>query len=334
MASAAERGVQSLLASSDKSVQKEMRALIGEIVAQQLLAKSFEPETQREKAVQKRAQEAAFKAQSGLEDLTKRVERLEVSSKKTLRGFEDKLAAMQGELGALQKGLDAAVSSLQAQIKTLQASAESGNLAQAGALTHLRDEMLAAVSKERTRRLKLFSRWNDKHALDVQSINDRLEKELSLLSQRSGREFALQTATLETLRDKLDYALVKRYGFCPDTRGGPGSAEYEYEAESGGEDATPGSAGMPGRDGAREREVPQRPQLRGVFNLCADAAGVVSHLDSRIDALHGRVAHLSLAAQRGDDVLAARRIRLRHVRNDDSSLGSASDSKYGESDED
>lgn len=326
---ASERAVQSLMASADKSAQKEMRALINEIVDQRLLARTFEPEHQTEKAFQKRAQEMAFKAQTGLEELAKRVDKLEASTKKNQRGLEAKLAALESGLSAVKKEADGQVSSLQAQIKTLQTSAVSGSEAQAGALTHLRDEMHAAVSKERMRRLKLFSRWNDKHALDVQSINDRLEKELSLLSQRSSRENSLQSATLETLSEKLDYALLKRYGFCPDTRGGPGSAEYELESDGDGE------GGKEARGGKDHHQPlpPQRPRLRGVFNLCADAAGVVSNLDSRIDALHGRVMSMSKRAQQSEQVLAAERARRRHVRNDDSSLGSASGSNYGDSDE-
>lgn len=329
---ASERAVQSLMASTEKSAQKEMRALINEIVDQRLLARTFEPENQQEKAFQKRAQEMALKAQTGLEELAKRVDKLEASTKKNLRGLEVKLAALESGLSAVKTETDAKVSSLQAQIKTLQTSAVSGSEAQAGALTHLRDEMHAAVSKERVRRLKLFSRWNDKHALDVQSINDRLEKELSLLSQRSSREFSLQSATLETLSEKLDYALLKRYGFCPDTRGGPGSAEYELESDGDGEIAAGGKGARGRKD--HHQPPPQRPQLRGVFNLCADAAGVVSNLDSRIDALHGRVMSMSKRAQQGEQVLAAERARRRHVRNDDSSLGSASGSNYGDSDED
>ena len=298
--------------------------MIEETVNQVLLAKSFEPAQQREKEFQKRAATMALKAQDGLEALTLRVEKHEVATKKRLQAVEATAAKMQVDL-------DKAVATIQAQLARLQLSTEGNSSVQRGETAKLREDMQQAVAKERTRRLKLFTRWNDKHALDVQSINDRLERELSYLAQRSSHEFGLQSATLETLKDKLDYALMKRYGFVPDTRGGPGSAEYSLEGDErehassghGHGNAAPSPA-------ASDHAVLQRPLLRGVFNLCADAAGVVSSLDSRIDSLSSKVACMQQHAQQLGEAQGQQRVRRRHVRNDESSLGSASSSNYGD----
>lgn len=318
MSNAALSSIGNLLAGSDASAQRQTRSLIEEIVNSILKAKSFEPEAMREKAFQKRAQELALKAQNDTDALGAKLTRLETIMKKRMKDCEDKVDAL---TITLTKQLDVLQKTTESKVE--QISVEIYNL------WKLRDEFNVAISKERDRRLKLFTRWNNKHGSDVEQINEKLHRELSYLSKRSNHEFNQQTETLELLKDKLDYALLKRYGYIPDlnnmvARPEPSVGEDEEQFRDPFNDTQD--------DG--DHLLLHKPRLKGTFNLAVDAGVVISTLDNRIEKLSGQVKSLADSAAVVTETRAWERIRKQRVRNEGSEEGSASESNYGHSDSD
>lgn len=330
--------VGTLLAASDASVQQATRKLIEEIVVSVLKARESLPEVIKEKMLARRLQEVVQETHSSTKALSERMDRFEVALKKRMKDCEDKVGALSTAVETLSTKLDSRHESVTKELSKL---------------SELRDEFNEAISKERHRRLKLFTRWIDVHGEDLEKLNLRMNREFTYMSQRSNHEFKLQSESLETIKDKLDYALMKRYGYIPDIKasymgtqrivGGYADEELQHggdeEDEDLEKDATSGGSRSQQASTAdyhlpmKRQQLLQPPRLKGAFNLAADAGLILTGLDSRIDALAGKVQGLakdtSLVAE-AQSWDAMRRLR---VRNDGSEDGSVSASDYGYSDD-
>jgi len=308
--------VGNLLASSDAAVQSATRRLITEIVLSVLKTRDCDPEVVRERMLVKRLQDVALTAQKSAAANAERIERVEAALKSRLKDCESKVAALEKTVEQLSGWV---------RRKNDEVAKEVAKL------WELRDEFTNAVSKERHRRLKLFTRWSDTHGSDLEKLNQKLQQELKYLSQRSNQEFVLQSETLETIKDKLDYALMKRYGYVPDTR-----ATYIGEKRIVGGfldeevvEHDPGDHLLL----LRQHHL-QHPKLKGTFNLAADASHIVQGLDNRIDALSGQVQQLRMQSSLVSEAQQWDQFRRLRVRNEGSVEGSVSASDYGPASDD
>ena len=53
-----------------------------------------------------------------------------------------------------------------------------------------------------------------------------LEESLTLIDERSQKEWTTQSKCLEVLREKIDVALIRRLGYLPTTASGMGAAHF------------------------------------------------------------------------------------------------------------
>lgn len=322
-------GICDALNAADEERQRVTRQLIEEIALSALRRKDCEPASVAERAQQKQAQALIRELKTSQEELKKKVEK-----------FVNCQSRKMSDLEANVEGVVKTLSDLQARITTKHGAIDAELAKLHAQQQHMREEFSAtlssAVTKERTGRLKLFSRWNEKHGSDVETLNKRMQSELSYLAQRSAKEFALQSGTLEQLRDKLDYALMKRYGYIPETSRqsslGTVGGVYRDDEMMDQEEEDEVAKGVTLLS-VRDHFVLRRPQLKGTFNLAVDAGAVISTLDNRIDALTGRVKDLAAQSEAEERVQNWDAIRRQHVRNEGSDDGSASESGYGDSSE-
>lgn len=321
-------GICDALNAADEERQRMTRQLIEEIALSALRRKDCEPAAVAERAQQKQSQALIRELKTSQEELKKKVEK-----------FENQQSKKMGELGGKVDAAVKALSDLQTRITTKHGAIDAELAKLHAQQQHMREEFSAslssAVAKERTGRLKLFSRWNEKHGSDVETLNKRMQSELSYLAQRSAKEFALQSGILEQLRDKLDYALMKRYGYIPETsrQGRLGTVGGYRDDEMMEQDDDDEKAKGATILSVRDHFVLRRPQLKGTFNLAVDAGAVISTLDNRIDALTGQVKDLAAQSEVEERVQSWDAIRRQRVRNDGSDDGSASESGYGDSSE-
>ena len=310
-------GICDALNAADEERQRVTRQLIEEIALSALRRKDCEPASVAERAQQKQAQALIRELKTSQEELKKKVEKFVNCQIRKMSDLESNMEGVVKTLSDLQARITTKHGAIDAELAKLHAQQQ-----------HMREEFSAtlssAVTKERTGRLKLF-----------ETLNKRMQSELSYLAQRSAKEFALQSGTLEQLRDKLDYALMKRYGYIPETsrQGSLGTVGGYRDDEMMDQEEEDEVAKGVTLLSVRDHFVLRRPQLKGTFNLAVDAGAVISTLDNRIDALTGRVKDLAAQSEAEERVQNWDAIRRQHVRNEGSDDGSASESGYGDSSE-
>jgi len=289
-----------LLSSTDASVQAGTRKLIEEIVLSVIKSRESSPEILREKMLIRRVQELVTESHKNSVENQERLAKFDVVMKKRIKDCEERVAELAKKVATLGVQIN---------------ENHDTTTREMNKLYQLREEFNSSISKERNQRLKLFTRWSDTHGSDLDRLSEKMNRELTFLAQRSKKEFVEQSEYLEQIKDKLDYALLKRYGYIPDTKR---IVEDGYNT-------------MDEIEHAGDKTY---PRFRGNFNLAADASQIVLGLDNRIDSLSGKVQDLSRQATLTKQVQewGVRRLHTRNQSSDDGS-GSAEDYGFGSSDD-
>lgn len=132
------------------------------------------------------------------------------------------------------KVLEAEMDTYKTRISTLESTCHAQQEAIHAHVKVLEKAINSSAKEERTKRLGMFNKWVKRHGSDTEKLRSALEEGLERIETKAQREWSEQSQCLDTLKDKLDMALIRRLGYLPVMQSNVATATSGTALEAGG----------------------------------------------------------------------------------------------------